>query len=101
VKLRVLAEAEAELHEAVRYYEDRQTGLGEDFYQRVVTCMDSIRENPLRFPMYEGLGRTIEYRRARVERFPYIVLYKVIADATVVIAVAHTSRRPGYWQDRA
>jgi hypothetical protein len=100
VKLRVLAEAEAELYEATRYYEDRQTGLGEDFYQRVVTCMEVIREDPLRFPMYEGLGRATEFRRTRVARFPYVVIYKVIVDEIVVAPVAHTSRRPGYWQDR-
>jgi hypothetical protein len=51
LKLRVLDEAEAELLEAMQYYDDRQEGLGEIFYQRVVECMDSIRQDPFRFPL--------------------------------------------------
>jgi hypothetical protein len=52
VKFRVLAEAEAELLEAARYYEDRQIGLGAEFYQQVAECMETIAQNPLRFPFY-------------------------------------------------
>ncbi len=40
------------------------------------------------------------FRRVLTNRFPYAVIY-VERDADYfVIAVAHTSRRPGYWKDR-
>jgi hypothetical protein len=35
-----------------------------------------------------------------VHRFPYSVVYEVIGDVVHVIAVAHSSRLPGYWYDR-
>ena len=38
---RVLAEAEAELLSAMLYYEDRQEGLGQDFYQRLFAARDA------------------------------------------------------------
>ena len=40
-------------------------------------------------------------RQLRVRGFPYIVVYRGRGTDTYVVAVAHTSRRPGYWQDRS
>ena len=97
---RVLAEAEAELLSAMLYYEDRQEGLGQDFYERVSNTMAAIARDPLRHPVYEGVRSTRSLRRAPVGRFPYIVIYEVREEEAIVIAVAHSSRQPGYWEDR-
>jgi toxin ParE1/3/4 len=35
-----------------------------------------------------------------LNRFPYTVLYRVKNDEIFVTAVAHHSRRPGYWRRR-
>ena len=35
-----------------------------------------------------------------VEGFPYAVIYTERPGVVRVVAVAHTHRRPGYWQDR-
>ena len=43
---------------------------------------------------------TLEVRRARVKRHPYLLVYAVMAEHVVVLAVAHTSRKPGYWLTR-
>ena len=45
-------------------------------------------------PMGRGL------RRCRLVVFPYGLIYRVRADSVEIIAVAHDSRRPGYWRDR-
>lgn len=97
---RVLEEAEEELHEAMLFYEDRRRGLGRDFYEQVEETIRSIGEAPLRFPMYEGKRLRREFRRALVRRFPYIVVYQAREDETLVVAVAHASREPGYWESR-
>jgi hypothetical protein len=34
-------------------------------------------------------------------RFPYQVVYRVRPNETVVVALAHLKRRPGYWKRRA
>ena len=54
VRLRVLAEAEAELLSATLYYEDRQRGLGQDFYERVASTMAGIAQDPLRTQSMRG-----------------------------------------------
>lgn len=98
--LRVLAEAEAELEEAMLYYEERRTGLGEDFHARVSETMLTISRNPGRFPKYEGKRLSRNFRRALVTGFPYLVVYEFRDEETLVVAVAHTSREPGYWETR-
>ncbi|MGH9422135.1 MAG: type II toxin-antitoxin system RelE/ParE family toxin [Thermoanaerobaculia bacterium] len=58
-------------------------------------ALRAITEAPLRWP----LGRRGE-RRFVLDRFPYTVLYFVRADHVFVVAIAHQSRRPGYWGHR-
>jgi plasmid stabilization system protein ParE len=101
VKLRILDEAEAELRTAMLYYEARQQGLGLDLYARVGECMAAIALNPERFPMYEGVRSKLGVRRALLDRFPYVIVYKILDDEVLVIAIAHASRRAAYWRRRA
>ncbi len=35
------------------------------------------------------------------DKFPYSIVYAVLADVLFVLAYAHGSRRPGYWRTRA
>jgi hypothetical protein len=39
-------------------------------------------------------------RRVLTNRFPYAIIYLEYGDETLVVAIAHTSRRPGYWKNR-
>jgi plasmid stabilization system protein ParE len=100
MRLRVHEQAEIELQSAVRYYEDRQEGLGHDFYQRIAECMQAICGDPLQFARYEALRSKFEFRRAIVERFPYVIVYQLLNDEVLILAIAHSSRRPGYWSRR-
>ena len=100
MKIRVLAEAEVELRSAVLYYEECQMGLGKDLYDRVTKAIYAIAGDPLRFPLYEGRQLTRSFRRATVERFPYLLIYEVRDDEVLIVAVAHSGRQPGYWDHR-
>jgi hypothetical protein len=97
---RVLTEAEAELAGAMLYYEGCREGLGAEFLALVTETVLAIGDEPLRYPRYEGKQLKREFRRAKVDRFPYIVVYEVRANETLIVAVAHTSREPGYWEHR-
>lgn len=35
-----------------------------------------------------------------MDRFPFSIVYRHTADTLTIIAVAHHSRRPGYWTER-
>jgi hypothetical protein len=43
----------------------------------------------------------VDVRRFRLTRFPYCLAFQVTGDDIAVIAVAHQSRVPFYWRDRA
>ena len=45
---------------------------------------------------WRGRGR----RRYTMKHFPYSLVYTVSGDEIRVLAVAHHSRRPGYWASR-
>jgi plasmid stabilization system protein ParE len=89
--------ASAELADAVRWYETRRNGLGADFYEAVVRAIEQIRTHPDIGTLRAG---RLPYRRVLVSGFPYQIVYRVRENDLYVIAIAHTSRRPGFWQGR-
>ena len=89
--------ASDELAEAVRWYEARRPGLGGDLYDAVVKTIDLIRTHPEIGAQRAGRS---DARQLSVSRFPFTIVYQVHDNDIYVVAVAHTSRRPGYWQHR-
>jgi plasmid stabilization system protein ParE len=85
--------ARKEFLQAVNYYEQCQTGLGRRFKQAVEFSLNNIAQNPLRF-------RSIAppFRRCLLQHFPFALIYTVEPQHIRLIAVAHTRRKPGYWQ---
>jgi hypothetical protein len=95
VTIRFLAEAEAELEDAVAYYESQLMGLGTEFAGEIRAGLARIEEFP---EGWQLLGRRV--RRYRLNRFPYGILYAVVGGDIVVVAVMHLHRKPDYWQTR-
>jgi plasmid stabilization system protein ParE len=88
-------EADQELTEAEAWYYERSEIAAHAFALEIDHAIRSIAEAPLRWPK----GRRGE-RRFVLDRFPYTVLYRVRDDHVFITAVAHQSRRPGYWRHR-
>ena len=87
--------AEAELDAAARFYEARLAGLGEAFLLEVERCFDRAHHAPESGALYYG-----KFRRLLVRRFPYAIIYEVLPQEVLIIAVAHQRRKPGYWRRR-
>ncbi|HJY85135.1 MAG TPA: type II toxin-antitoxin system RelE/ParE family toxin [Candidatus Binatia bacterium] len=92
--------AEEELRAAVAWYEMQRRGLGARFFTEVGRVLDLILRHP-------GIGSPVprvraEYgtRRVPLRRFPYFVVYREQGEEIHVVAVAHASRKPGYWRHR-
>jgi plasmid stabilization system protein ParE len=95
VNVRVLEVARQELDEAVSYYNSQVSGLGNAFLLEAVAAIERIRQFP---DAWHPLGENL--RRCRLRRFPYGLIYHADKSDILVVAVAHTHRRPGYWRDR-
>jgi plasmid stabilization system protein ParE len=87
--------AEAELREAVHYYESEAPGLGRRFLSVVETVLAEILEHP-----FVGSPLRGDVRRRSAGRFPYQLLYRVAGDEVRILAIMHKRRRPLYWADR-
>ena len=87
--------ASAELVDAAQFYEGKRAGLGHAFLDSVDKALAMLEEAPLLGPSNEQGAR-----RWLVHRFPYVILYRIESARLHVLAIAHTSRKPGYWNDR-
>jgi plasmid stabilization system protein ParE len=88
--------ARNELREAVKWYRDHAPQVAERLVAQVDRAVERIASDPESHPV---IGRI--HRYVRVSRFPYLLVFHISDSETVVVtAVAHTSRRPGYWKRR-
>lgn len=94
-RVRFHREAEQELTEAEVWYHERSPIAAHAFALEFDHAIRSIAEAPLQWPK----GMRGEHRFV-LDRFPYTVLYRVRDDHVFVTAVAHQSRRSGYWRHR-
>ena len=46
-------------------------------------------------PVYIG-----KWRRILLRHFPFGIVYEVMGNQVVVVAIIHTRRKPGYWMNR-
>jgi plasmid stabilization system protein ParE len=84
-----------EARNAFRWYHRRSAHAASRFQTALETAVDQILQSPDRWPAYLYGTR---YRVLR--RFPFILVYRQLVDRLEVVAVAHASRRPGYWKRR-
>jgi toxin ParE1/3/4 len=88
-KLDIQDEAIVELQDAYKWYEDQRIGLGDELVGEIELCLSSISEYPER---YGYIRQSKVYRRMRVSRFPYMVVYEVIENTVTVVSVFNFKR---------
>jgi len=95
MRCRFHPDAEAELNEAVDYYEGCEDGLGMEFAKAVYAAIQNICQFPLGWtPLSPNT------RRCLLSRFPYGLVYQVKNNEIIVIAVMLLNRKPDYWRKR-
>ena len=97
MRLRLHRLAMVEIDHEVDYYEERQPGLGNELENEIDSVLERILRFPESAPQWQGRP---ERRLAVLDRFPFTIPYQILGEEIVVLALAHTSRRPGYWARR-
>lgn len=96
-KVRYNPEFILDLTDSVAWYHGKQPGLGDLFYTKVKQQTKNLSVKALHFAI-----RYFDVRCMAIERFPYLVHYRVNESSRTVYveALLHTSRNPGIWSNR-
>lgn len=88
--------AMAEAREAQAWYADRSHQAAKSFLFQFRATVARIVESPDQFASIRN-----HFKYARIFGFPYIVVFRSRHDGIIlIVAIAHTSRRSGFWKDR-
>ena len=90
-------EALEEFKEALLYFQvHAPPEIAIDFDAKIDSGVIEIATHPEQFSRW----RHTLVRQYVVDRFPYVIFYIDYPELVRILAVAHTSRRPGYWKKR-
>ena len=97
--LRIDRLAEDELDDAAAWYEAKQPGLGLSLLNLFDETVERVRSGQLPGSAVPNVS-VHGARRVLLKRFPYSIVFYDFEDELVIMAFAHTRRRPGYWRSR-
>lgn len=97
MKVTFLAPEKYEYDEAVEHYEEQQQGLGERFRVEVIRSLKRVANFSNAYVQFSE-----NTRRCLVAKFQHSIVYHFDRDneEIIVIAIAHTRRKPEYWRTR-
>ena len=93
-ELIIKPEAELDLLQSAKWYENQQKNLGHRFMGAVEDKLKAIQKNPLHYQV-----RYKNVRLALVKRFPFAIHYITENEKVFVIAVLSTYRNPKIWEE--
>jgi toxin ParE1/3/4 len=91
--------AQREFHEAGSYYRQEHADLQLAFLKEVERAVDRI----VRLARYLSVLPSAEpggTKRVFLRHFPYAIYFTEEPERYLIVAVAHSRRRPLYWQGR-
>ncbi len=94
-QLKFTDEAKQDIKRASIWYNNKRKKLGIEFLSNVEFILPTLQQNPFQFAV---VYRNV--RKAKVERFPYTILYVMKGDLIIIFAVFHASRNPNIWKTR-
>jgi plasmid stabilization system protein ParE len=84
-----------EILEAAEYLESKSEGLSDRLLDDFFRVVERIAEYP-----ESGFRILGKVRGARLSDFHYDIVYRVERRRIYIVALAHQSRKPGYWRER-
>lgn len=90
-----LSGARRDFDESFDWYAERSTQAAERFVDAVNAALEKVATNPTQFTSADGV-----HRECPVKKFPFRIVYRLVEDRVLVVAIAHAKRRPGFWRKR-
>jgi len=89
-KLIIEPEAQDEIYDAIDWYESKQTGLGEEFYNYLEGYFETLKNDHADFP----IKRKPVFRELPLKRFPHVIIYVKSKNTIYVYSVFNTRQHP-------
>ena len=96
----ILPEAESEGLRAAGWYDAANPGKGNDFLDELYLSYRSIQQMPSSFPPLTPRRLTGDFRFHAMDRFQYIIYFRVKNGDILIVAISHYRRQPFYWTGR-
>lgn len=89
-RIKLLDSAYSDLKKSSNWYDLQKDGLGKLFLKQFFRTLKHIEQNPYLYAVkfFE------EFRFAKLNKFPFFIVFEIIEDVVAVNAVFHTSRSP-------
>ena len=95
MKIELTEEAREDVLAAAEYYAQARNRYGQTFDEALEEAALKVAENPNRGTQFGDC-----FRRIRLNRFPFGILFTVENDLILITAVMHLRRDPATWLDR-
>ena len=83
-----------EYADSLKWYAERSRRAAVGFEAEFDKALSAIAAHPQRYPACDD-----RHRFYLLKRYPFQIIYRSISShQLLIVAVAHTSRRPGYWR---
>lgn len=88
--------AEQDYNDSFQWYAARSQEAAVGFEAEFERALDAITANPDTYPYCDD-----RHRFYLLKRYPFQIIYRAKTEGRwLIVAVAHTRRRPGYWLNR-
>ena len=101
ISVRFEPEAQDEFDAAVDWYAARNQVVALRFIDAVQEAVEAVLAKPEAWPNAPHVEPELGVRRHLLRKFPYGLVYMLIADEVRVLAIAHCRRHPVYWKQRS
>ena len=92
--IRISSDAETDLEDGRHFYEQQQKGIGDYFWECLLSDIESLI-------IYGGVHRKeYGYYRMLSRKFPYSIYYDISGDVAYIIAVLPMRRDPDWIRER-
>jgi plasmid stabilization system protein ParE len=88
--------ARLDFDESFDWYAEQSREAAARFVDSVDAALHMVATDPQRFIAVDD-----RHRECPLRRFPFRIVYRILDNRVLVVAIAHAKRKPGYWKDRS
>lgn len=85
------SEAILDIQEAFEWYEKQKAGLGFELIEEIENGYEKLGKHPLHYTAIND-----KFRRIKINRFPYLIVFEIEENNIIITQLKHTSRKPEF-----